>query len=770
MIYLINYDELEKKEDINSLRPYAPVLINAAASVSAYFVCGGLNAPLLILLMALNLFSAIYFRSDGARLSSALISYSYLMIFAYIVSNFYYIDIFNILCFAASIMLIIYSYFIDKALMVFFFLMFAQISAINIYFDYFNINALYGGLSALGEIILMPLIFTPLIIMAFYHKLKSETTYSGAYLTVLITGLSFYLFIVNLNPAAGAVALVGAGFVLAFAIFILPSGASDISQKQNGLQGHYKFEDIAAVDDGGESLRRMETGIISRGAAGVCFAMALNLIIIFIAAAIYAYSLSHLNYSDTSFEFYSRGASLYHDAVAGYYARFNAPFSNILVKTDSGGVSKIYGRKNFKVSPLPPCIINLEDKLPSPGFFINASAIEAKAIGDNIKSVTFDYPFLNMLIDEKNAASISPRFVYKLKVGVNKDGSTALTNYKLAGDRFLMLDENNPYNKFGTQAKNFFTVSSDGSFAAIYDFSGSVRIVGTADSKTAMVISGLKDFKSVANYGPGDFLILCGLALYKVSVSSKLLECLMVYDNKNDGNNSDFSGGFKDLCSSRSGPAIIASNDKSFIINGGGFQRLPTSINLNDSNRAVYYDGEILACCDYFSQTLNLYKLKPGSLESEIISSAAYKPLSDSNVKLISLDEKKGRANIIAAEYSLKENAVILNEFSGESLALICSRKKYIRGALKDFNLSASEKTILIMAANEASARIIKTGYFYDDESYLSLDSFYEHNAAPPLPSKLEVIGNEAFWAAHNRIYILDLIENKIKKIIEAAQ
>ncbi len=770
MNYLINSDDLQKKDDLKGARPYSLVLINAAAFAAAYFACGGLNAPLLILLMALNLLFAIYFRADGAWLSSALISYSYLMIFAYIVSNFYYIDIFNVLCFIASIMLILYSYVIDKAFMVFFFLMFAQISALNIYFDYFNINALYSGLNALGEIILMPLIFIPLILMAFYHKLKSETAYSGAYLTVLITGLSFYLFIVNLNPASGAVALLGAGFVLAFTVFILPSGAAGLSQKRNDAQRHDKLDDNAAVDDDIEVLQRRETGIICRSAAGVSCAMALNLIMIFIAAAIYAYSLNHIYYCDTSFEFYSRGASLYHDAAAGYYARFNAPFSNIWVKADLHGASKIYGGKNFKVSPLPPRKINLDDKLSSPGFFINAAAVDVRAVGDNLKSVTFDYPFLNILIDEKKAASISPRFVYKLKVGVNKDGSSVLMNYSLAGDRFLMLDENNPYNKFGTQAKNFFAVSSGGAFAAIYDFSGNVRIVGTADSKTIMVISGLKEFKSVANYGASDFLILCGAALYKVSVSSKIVECLLVYDDKNDDNSGDFAGGFKDLCSSRLGPAVIACREKSLIMSAGGFERLPSAINLNDSNRAVYYDGEILACCDYFSQTLNLYKLKAGSSECEIIASAVHKLLSDSTVKLISCDAKKSSADIITAEYSFKENAVILNEFNRSRFALIRSRKIYINGGLKDFNMCVNKKTPLIIAASEDSARIIKSGFFYDDESYLTLDSFYEHNAGPPLPSKLEIIENTAFWAAHNRVYVLDLIENKIKKILEASQ
>jgi hypothetical protein len=752
---------LQKKDNMSGRRPYSLVLINAAACAAGYFACGGLNAPLLILLMAINLLSSLYFRADGAWLPSAIFSYSYLIIFAYIVSNFYYIDIFNLLCFTASIMLILYSYFIDKAFMVFFFLMLAQISALNIYFDYFNINALYSGLNALGEIILMPLIFIPLILAAFYHKLKSETAYSGAYLTVLIMGLSFYLFMVNLNPASGAVALLGAGFVLAFAVFILPSGAAGPSEKQRGS------ERDDGTDNGGEVFERAETGVICRSAAGFSGAVTLNFIMIFIASAIYAYSFYHINHSDTTFEFYSRGASLYHDAAAGYYARFNAPFANISVKADTAGASKIYGRKNFKVSPLPPREINLNDKLLPAGFYINAAASDVKAVGDNLKSVTFDYPFLNILIDEKKAASISPRFVYKLEAGVNKDGSSVLKNYELAGDRFIMLDESNPYNKFGTQAKNFFAVSGCASFAAIYDFSGNVRVVGASDSKTVMVISGLKEFKSVASYGSSDFLILCGASLYKVLVLSKAVECLLVYDNNAGG----FDGGFKDLCSARRGQAVIACGDKSLIMRDGGFERLPPVINLNDSNRAVYYDGEILACCDYFSQTLNLYKIKKGSPECEIMASSVYKLLnSDSTVKLISCEGKAGPVNIVAAEFSLKENTVTLNEFDRNRLSLIRSVKINIGGGIKDFNLSANKKTPLIIAASEDSARIIKSGYFYDDESYLTLDSFYEHNAGPPLPSKLEIIDNTAFWAAHNRIYIIDLTGKKVNKILEAAR
>ncbi len=646
--------------------------------------------------------------------------------------------------------------------MVFFFLMLALISALNLYLDYFNINALYSGLNAFGEIILMPLIFTPFIFMAFYHKLKSETAYSGVYLTVLIMGLSFYLFLVNLTPAFGAMVLLIAGFALAFAVFILPSGAAGPSEKMRGASEE-------GPRSNGGVFQRAETGAISRAAPGFSDAAALNFIMIFIAALIYIYSFYHISRSDTTFEFYSPGASLYHDAAAGYYARFNAPFANISINAGSGGASKIYGRKKFKLSPLPPREIILNDKMPASGFYINAAASDVKLAGDNLKSVIFDFPFLNILIDEKKAALISPRFVYKLEAGVNKDGSSVLKNYELAGDRFIMLDENNPYNKFGTQVKNFFAVSACASFAAIYDFSGNVRIIGASDSKTVMVVSGLKDFKSVANYGASDFLILCGASLFKVSVSSKAVDCLLAYDS----NNGDSGGGFKELCTARiAATAVIARGDKSLVmLDGKSFKRLPPSIELNDSNRAVYYDGEILACCHYFSQTLNLFRLNAQSQECEITASSAYNLFSgDSIVKVVSSGEKNGRADIIAAEFNLKENAVILNEFDRDRLTLKRSAIVNTGGAVDDFIPYAGEKNLLVIAAKEGLARIIKSGYFYDAESCLTLDSFYAANAASPFPAKLEKAGDTAFWAAHNRIYVIDLIGKKVATTLKAAR
>ncbi len=725
---------------------YSIILINSAAFMIMRLFTGGLGMASVLSLMALNFIAALYLGGRKTWVASALISYSHLMIFAYVFSNFYYIDLFNALCFAASLLLVAYSYIIGSAFIAFIFLAFAQISALNIYFDYFNINVLFSGVGELGEIILLPLIFVPLVLMAFYHKLRSETWFCGAYLTVLITGLSFYLFIVNLDPAPGAIALVSAGFVLAFTAFILPAKPS----ADKGAAG--------AVEDfppGAEIYARASGG-----------ALAVNLAFIVICSALSAYSFYYAKNPARVFEFYSRGASLYYDDLAGYYARFNAPFASVLADTDIYPAQKVYKRKNFRVDSGPPWKLVMDDDAPASGggFILSAPALDIKTLAGGLKSVALDYPFLNAPVDVKKAAVISPRFVYKIKAGVHKDGSASLMDFSLAGDRFLMLDENMPYNKFDNPVKNFFAVSGDNSRAAVYDFSGNIRIVELGGARTEMIISGLNSFKSVAAFGAAEFLILCRDGVYKTSVSGKKIERVALAGAASGGWLYDICGG------GEGGGAVLAAGPDSAVIGTDGLKIMPLAIDLNDSNRPVFFGGDIIVCCDYFSQTVNIHKIKNSGAGYEIAGSLSVKTPVDAVIKAAA---SAGGRDIFIGEYDPKYNRITARAINASQPAFTGTIEISAGArpdACREFAMAFDGGRPVFILAYADSLKIIRPGFFYDGETLIPLDAAHLNPAAPYLPSKMTAGGGRAVLAADNRINVIDLNGDKVKAAFEAAK
>ena len=729
---------------------YSIILINFSAFVVMRYFTGGLGAASILSLMALNFIAAFYLGGRKTWVASALISYSHLMIFAYVFSNFYYIDIFNVLCFSASLLLVAYSYMIGSAFIAFIFLAFAQIAAMNIYFDYFNVNVLFSGVGELGEIILMPLIFIPLVLMSFYHKLRSETMFCGAYLTVLITGLSFYLFIVNLKPSPGAVALVSAGFVLAFTAFILPAKPPADKESEGTAEDCESGAEIYARASGG--------------------ALAVNLAAIAICTALGAYSFYYAKNPPRVFEFYSRGASLYHDDLAGYYARFNAPFSSVLADTNIYPALKVYKRKNFRVDSGPPWKLVMDDNAPASrgGFIIAAPAIDIKTLAGGLKSVTLDYPCLNAPIDEKKAAAISPRFVYKIKAGVHNDASASLMEFSLAGDRFLMLDENMPYNKFDNPVKNFFAVSCDNSRAAVYDFSGNIRIVELGGARTEMIISGLNSFKSVAAFGAADFLILCRDGVYKTTISDKKIERvpLAAHGTRNE---------FYDICAeSGGGGAVLAAGPGSAVIIADGLKIMPLAIDLNDSNRPVFFDGDIIVCCDYFSQTVNIHKIKNSGSGYEIAGSLSAKTAVDSVVRAAAAAGSAGEGrNIVIGEYDPKLMRITARAINASVPVFAGTLEISVAGrsaAYCEFvPVFAGGRPAFILGYGD-SLKIIRPGFFYDRETLVPLAAAHLNPAAPYLPSKLIAGGGLAVMAADNRINIIDLNGEKMTAAFEAAK
>lgn len=743
------FDDSEAAPAENGESIYSIILINAAAFVIMRYFTGGLGTVSMLSLMALNFIAALYLGGRKTWVASALISYSHLMIFAYVFSNFYYIDIFNALCFAASLLLVAYSYIIGSAFIAFIFLAFAQVSALNIYFDYFNVNVLFSGVGELGEIILMPLIFIPLVLMAFYHKLRSETRFCGAYLTVLITGLSFYLFIVNLKPAPGAVALVSAGFVLAFTAFILPAKPQADKWSEGTAEECSPGAEIYARASGG--------------------ALAVNLAVIAICSTLCAYSFYYASNPPRVFEFYSRGASLYHDDLAGYYARFNAPFSSVLADTNIYPAQKVYKRKNFRVESGPPWKLVMDDNASASGggFIISASALDIKTLASGLKSVTLDYPFLNALLDEKKAAVISPRFVYKIKAGVHNDGSASLIDFSLAGDRFLMLDENMPYNKFDNPVKNFFAVSGDNRRAAVYDFSGNIRIVGLGGAQTEMIISGLNSFKSVAAFGAADFLILCRDGVFKTRISDKKIERVPIASAAS-------VNWFYDICGGgEGGGAVLAAGPDSAVIAADGLKIIPLAIDLNDSNRPVFFDGDIIVCCDYFSQTVNVHKIKNSGARYEIAGSLSVKTPVDAVIKAVAARRDDGGSDIVIGEYDQKCNRITARTINS-SLPAFTGTVEISAGeplwTCREFVPTfTAGRPAFILAYND-SLKIIRPGFFYDRETLVPLDAAHLNPAAPYLPSKMTAGGGQAVLAADNRINIIDLNGDKVKAAFEAAK
>ncbi|HOT76353.1 MAG TPA: hypothetical protein PK467_11230, partial [Candidatus Wallbacteria bacterium] len=737
---------------------YFIFFMNASALILANYLRGGAGGPLfLAALIPANIIAAYYFGGRKVWIITTVISYSYSLIFSYIIANFYYFDVFNVMSLMFSLLMIAYVYYAGNALLIFFFLAAAQLAALNAYFDYFNINPLFSGVCELREIILMPLIFIPLAAGAAFHKIKSETGYSGAYLTNLIMGLSFYIFLAGANPAPASIALACIGFVLAFVIFMLPSSPVEPSEAGyvKAIEGGPDW--ISSVDaEAAQTFRHgSQRSRAERAGVWICA---------FIAAAciaVYLFCVYSLSVPQKTVEFYSRGASLYYDDLAGYFARFNAPFSNLAV--DSGGYAEreLYRRKNFMVSPFPGWKIVLDES--ASGFLIKAAALDIKTLDGRRKSVSLDFPFLNSLIDERKAAEISPRFVYRLKAGLYKDGSSALLEFSLAGDRFVMLDESSPYNKFNSPVKSFFAVSQDSSHAAVYDFSGNLRIVSSSDAKTAMVISGISNFRSVCGISDGGFLILCADRLLKASPGEKRLECVAgpLPFGEREFNGVYASGGF----------ALLAKEGAAEILDINNGASSPLQIDLNDSNRCVYYDGDIIACWDYFSQELSLHKVKRGSFSGfEPDGSAVVKTASESVIKLASAP---GGRRIKAAEHDSKAGSVKLIEFDRDSLAPVKRRmidNPAAPSAGSAFELGILEGTAVFSIACGESVNVIREGFFYDGAIGTFMDNSLSNALKPSLPSALVYKDGRIFWAADNRITVIGSPAGEETRIFESAR
>ncbi len=753
----LNGDNECKIEEISSNGRrgfYFFILITAVVFFAVYCYGGGFSAPTVIFLMAFNCAASAYYRLNTGRSPSPLVSYSYLMIFSYIISNFYYLDVFNALTFISSITLIFYSYRIKNAVMLFLFLLFAQIASLNIYFDFFNINPLVSGISGMKEIVFMPLIFLPFLIIAFYHKIKSETAYSGAYLTALTAGLSFYLFIVGLNPDSGAMVFTAAGFALAFTIFMLPS-----------------VESAAGAYVDVEAVRRPEG--VDLNIKNAVFTV--NIFFLTLAATVYVYSVYRVYGACSYFEFYSQGASLYHDAAGGYFARFNAPFNYITLNAPGQPASKIYAKKNMRVFPLPPDrVVEFETVLNNySAAFINAAVIDIKQAGEQ-KIAMLDYPFLNVLIDEKKAASISPRFVYKIKAGVMENGGSFLSDYTLVGDRFLMFDENNVYNKFKFSVKNFFAVSAGAEFAAVYDFSGNVRIIDLNDSKTIMIISGIKNFISAGRFGQRDFLILCESELYRVSTVERKIETV-------DCGMNMLESKFYGMCCASDGNNVVAARGGVSLAIGsepGYITSFPASIDLNDSRRVLYYDNDILVCYEYFSQRIVLYKIKRTYSKIEIVHSAFISSSENSFLNIDSFISKQDKKSILAVEYGAADRIINVAEINVDTLEKIRNVKIKIDPELKipvgyAFRISP-EGVFTFVLIFEDSIALMNAGFFYNENCHIMLDDYYKHNVVlASMPFEVESADEKLFIAAHNRVYVIakDSFKNFKKiKVFEAAK
>lgn len=741
-------------------RVYLMLLANIAAFAAVRYFSGGLGALSAIALMAMNFAVALAASERRTWVASALMAYSYMMIFSYVLSNFYYIDAFNVMCFAASLALCAYAYAINSAFTAFIFLSFAQVAAMNVYFDYFNVNALFSGVAQMGEVILMPLIFIPFAVMAFYHKLRSETGWCMAHVTVLVSGLSFYLFIVNLEPAPGAVALVCAGFVLAFAAFILPSKGPSTADNSSDVE-------TSGAPAPGEDAAAAEMAATASGGA-----MAVNIAFIAACVALYVFSAYRASAPAGVFEFYARGASLYYDDIAGYYARFNAPFAS--VPAGAFPEPQVYMRKNFMVAPGAPWKIIPDAPTPDAGSPagpapIRASALDVKTSAAGERSVTLDYPFLYAAVDEKKAAAVSPRFVYKVKAGVYADGGSALLDFSLAGDRFLMLDETSPYNKFNDPVREFFAVSGDGSMAAVYDFSGNVRIAAVEDGKTAMIISGLGSFKSVSPAGAAEFFILCRDALYKTRIAEKKLERVPAPARPG-------GEGYYGICGA-GGKALLAAGPASAAVDAGATGVAAVQLDLNDSNRAVYFDGETVVCCDYFMQTVNIHKLKYSPAGYEIAGSLAFRTGADAVVRAAVRRGNSAGPGLAVCEYDPKTSVLKSYLIDAARPSFAGTFEAFIDGAspsrpLHDYAVFPESSGPPAFAAVFGDrVEIFRQGFFHDDEKTVFTGAEASPRPVPFLPMRLVPAGfQKAALAADNRLILIDVRNGEKLRVLEAAR
>ncbi|MEZ7893144.1 MAG: hypothetical protein QMC67_15520 [Candidatus Wallbacteria bacterium] len=485
----------------------------------------------------------------------------------------------------------------------------------------------------------------------------------------------------------------------------------------------------------------------------------LNIVLIFAVLVYGSWFYFKKNSASTAYvEVYAQGAALYYDSFIGYMAKFKTPFDTIRLEPNENKLKKIKRNKYLEVS--------VGEKLSIKSELIG---IEQQPDGSKI---AYSEPACSiMAVDKIFAAKISPRFVYKLKIGVLPNGASYIENCDVAGDRFFMFDDENLYNKYKSNVKNFTAVSDDLNYTAIYDFSGNIRIINNDDGKNILLINDLTGFKSVVAYGNKYFIMLLKDKIVCIMPETLKIKNYTLPDSLIGKDNISISN------ADERGRVLVGQNGvPAFIFqSSSGFSELKPAEEFNNTE-IIYFKNNFIAAVSYLASALycaNIsdesgYKIKmTGSLaETENFMSAISNPAAVN-------DENEKPKKFIFYGYSQKEKKIIETLITyaqnGNSVNYISGHKKtslefepaaICAGGYSDglFILNNSEKSILN----------IKKGFFYDEYKKTSLvPEEKKKNYVQPLPLNLYCSNGYLYVLFENAYYILNTSDLKILKKFE---
>jgi len=603
----------------------------------------------------------------------------------------------------------------------------------NIYIDALNVNPAAASFRLTAAACHMPLTFIWLPAAAAFHKFYGRPAFANAYLVVSVIETALYIFLLNMDPGPVSGLYIITMFALVFAVYYFTPARNDSS-----LQSLYAAVSIPAV-----SVR-----------AQIFLAL---IMIPFTVFALYASAVP-----EKSYEFECAGASLYYDEVLGYMARFRTPAEAILVAGGEEARRKYSDIKYVRVSAAGGWHI-IDPGARSEGGFLKAVVTDTGMAGDQAV-IHVEYPFSAALISEAEAGRVSNRFSYKLSAGVRADGSSFLRGYELSGDRFLMLDDDSGYNKFQSEVKNFAAVSNDSLSAAVYDYSGNIRVFDTSGAGIKMMVSDIRSMRTVVPVFADEFLVLTEKSLFRlVPKDKKIVELPCAPPGETISNIDAISSPDELVMVLRKGGALVLNASTLFFWKvsppeGGGVF-------------FSYFDGALCLWSRFFSNDLLAVEYVYGTSELSLVREASL-PSGQHALSKASRPDGSGRKSIAAAVYSDGESAFRMLEF--HPLSLLFSQMTVFSSAsekpLLDFDVSTAAGPEL--AALYAGGELVsmKKGWLYNRRSVSELRAGFKNVFRPSSPAWVKYLGERVFVVYDNAFYILDRETLKVRGLFHCAK
>jgi len=603
----------------------------------------------------------------------------------------------------------------------------------NIYIDALNANAAAASFKLTAAACHMPATFIWLPVAAALNKFYGRAAFANAYLVIAVIETALYIFLLNMDPGPVSGLYIFVMFALIFAVFyFMPARDNSSGQKL-----------CPAVSVPAVSLR-----------AQIFLAL---IMLFFTVFALYASAVSVKDY-----EFECAGASLYYDEILGYMARFRTPAEAILVPGGEEARRKYADIKYVRVSAAGGWHI-IDPKTHPAGDFLNAAVTDTGMAGDQAV-IYAEYPFSTAVISEAAAGSISTRFSYKLSAGARPDGSSFLRGYELSGDRFLMFDDDSRYNKFQSEVKNFAAVSNDSKTAAVYDYSGNIRVFKTSDAKMEMLVGDIRSMRTVVPVFADEFLVLTEKSLFRlVPKDKKLIELPCGAPGETFSNIDAASSAGELVMILRKGGAMVLNVSTLF----GWRVRPPEGGGVFFS----YFDGVLCLWSRFFSNDLLAAEYVYGTSELSLVREVSL-PAGPHALSKVSRSSGSGGKILAAAVYSDSEGVFKLLEFDPSSLLLTGTAvfNSETGNPLLDFDVSMAGGPQITALYAGGSLVSMKRGWLFNRRSVSELSAASGSVFRPSSPSWVKFLGGNIFVICDNAFYVLDRENSKVIRMFHCAK